>query len=129
MAGLLAELASMLYWTMLAACTVGPGTVVTCARAGAEFGLSLIWALLVAALIAFTLQEGTARLTIVSGLSLGQCLKTKYSHMTKADGVAAEQARAWVTWPAVPPNRPAGVQHRRHLLAGCRLRHPRQPPL
>ena len=67
------EFASMLYWTMLAACTVGPGTVVTCSRsvdklfsvlgsmklnirAGAEFELSLIWALVVAGLIAFTLQ-------------------------------------------------------------------------
>jgi len=78
----------MLYWTMLAACTVGPGTVVTCSRAGAEFGLNLIWALVVAALIAFTLQEGTARLTIVSGTSLGQCLKTKYQHMTKVYNTA-----------------------------------------
>ena len=74
---------SLLYWTMLAACTVGPGTVVTCARAGAEFSLSLTWALVVAGLIAFTLQEGTARLTIVSGLSLGQCLRAKYEHTAK----------------------------------------------
>ena len=28
----LREFSSMLYWTMLAACTVGPGTVVTCSR-------------------------------------------------------------------------------------------------
>ena len=76
----LKEFTSLLYWTMLAACTVGPGTVVTCARAGAEFSLSLIWALVVAGLIAFTLQEGTARLTIVSGKSLGQCLKDKYKN-------------------------------------------------
>merc|ERR1712106_853836 len=82
------EVFSMLYWTMLAACTVGPGTVVTCSRAGAEFGLNLIWALVVAALIAFTLQEGTARLTIVSGTSLGQCLKTKYQHMPKVYNTA-----------------------------------------
>jgi len=79
----LKEFASMLYWTMLAACTVGPGTVVTCSRAGAEFELNLIWALVVAGLIAFTLQEGTARLTIVSGRSLGQCLKYKYKHTSK----------------------------------------------
>ena len=77
---ILDEIGSLLYWTMLAACTVGPGTVVTCARAGAEFSLSLIWALVVAGLIAFTLQEGTARLTIVSGKSLGQCLKAKYEN-------------------------------------------------
>ena len=74
------EVLSLLYWTMLAACTVGPGTVVTCARAGAEFQLNLIWALLFASLLAYTLQEGTARLTITSGRSLGQCLQVKYRH-------------------------------------------------
>ena len=74
------EAASLLYWTMLAACTVGPGTVVTCARAGAEFELNLIWALIFASLLAYTLQEGTARLTITSGRSLGQCLQMKYQH-------------------------------------------------
>ena len=79
----LKEVTSLLYWTMLAACTVGPGTVVTCARAGAEFSLSLTWALLLAGLIAFTLQEGTARLTIVSGRSLGQCLREKYENSAK----------------------------------------------
>jgi len=73
----------MLYWTMLAACTVGPGTVVTCARAGAEYDLSLIWALIFASILAYTLQEGTARLTIVSGKSLGQCLRVKYRNGAK----------------------------------------------
>jgi len=79
----LSELSSILYWMMLAACTVGPGTVVTCARAGAEFELSLVWALVFATALAFTLQEGTARLTIVSGMSLGQCLRVKYRHTAK----------------------------------------------
>ena len=50
------ELVSMLYWSMLAACTVGPGTVVTCARAGAEQGLQLVWALVFATCLAYTLQ-------------------------------------------------------------------------
>jgi len=76
----LKEILSLLYWTMLAACTVGPGTVVTCARAGAEFELNLIWALIFASVLAYILQEGTARLTIVSGRSLGQCLQAKYKH-------------------------------------------------
>ncbi|XP_066912869.1 divalent metal cation transporter MntH-like [Clytia hemisphaerica] len=74
------EIVSLLYWTMLAACTVGPGTVVTCARAGAEFDLNLIWALIFASILSYTLQEGTARLTIKSGKSLGQCLQAKYKH-------------------------------------------------
>ena len=52
------EIVSLLYWTMLAACTVGPGTVVTCARAGAEFDLNLIWALIFASILSYTLQEG-----------------------------------------------------------------------
>ena len=73
----------MLYWSMLAACTVGPGTVVTCARAGAEFELNLIYVLIFASVLAYTLQEGTARLTINSGLSLGQCLRRKYEHTIK----------------------------------------------
>ena len=75
---ILKEITSLLYWAMLAACTVGPGTVVTCSRAGAEYGLHLTWVLLFASVLAYTLQEGTARLTIVSGRSLGQCLRTKY---------------------------------------------------
>ena len=50
------EVLSLLYWSMLAACTVGPGTVVTCARAGAEFQLSLIYVLIFASAMAFILQ-------------------------------------------------------------------------
>ena len=76
----LKEGVNLLYWTMLAACTIGPGTVVTCARAGAEYELHLIWALVFASVLAYILQEGTARLTIVSGKSLGECLQLKYSN-------------------------------------------------
>ena len=82
MGSLCEEFLSLLYWAMLAANTIGPGTVVTCARAGAEFELHLVWVLIFASLLAFTLQEGTVRLTITSGLSLGQCLRTKYRHTT-----------------------------------------------
>ena len=85
---LCSELLSLLYWTMLAATTVGPGTVVTCARAGAEFELHLVWVLIFASLLAFTLQEGTARLTIVSGRDLGQCIRLKYRHGPKIYGSA-----------------------------------------
>ena len=75
---ILKETLNLLYWTMLAATTVGPGTVVSCARAGAEYKLDLIWALSFGSILAYTLQEGTARLTIVSGRSLGECLQSKY---------------------------------------------------
>ncbi len=55
------EVLSLLYWSMLAACTVGPGTVVTCARAGAEFQLSLIYVLVFAPGMAYILQVGQSR--------------------------------------------------------------------
>ena len=77
--GCMREVLALLYWSMLAACTVGPGTVVTCARAGAEYGLQLTWSLFLASILAYILLEASARLTIVSGLSLGQCLQVKYS--------------------------------------------------
>ena len=35
--GAMGSVASLLYWSMLAACTVGPGTVVICARSGVEY--------------------------------------------------------------------------------------------
>ena len=59
---LVKEIISMLYWSMLAACTVGPGTVVTCARAGAEFQLSLIYVLVFASAMAFILQVTETKL-------------------------------------------------------------------
>ena len=86
--GLIKEVGALLYWSMLAACTVGPGTVVTCARAGAEYGLHLTWALFVASILAYIMLEASARLTIVSGLSLGQCLRIKYQNGRKVCGIA-----------------------------------------
>lgn len=37
-----AEISLLLHFSMLAACTIGPGTVVTCSKSGADFGLDLI---------------------------------------------------------------------------------------
>ena len=71
---------------------MGPGTVVTCARAGAEFELNLTWALIFASVLAYILQEGTARLTIVSDRSLGQCLRIKYRNTYQL------LKTAWVCW-------------------------------
>ncbi len=59
----LGEIASLLYWGMLAACTVGPGTVVTCARAGAEQGLNLAWVLIFATILAYILTVSGHEIT------------------------------------------------------------------
>lgn len=73
------EAASLLTWSMLAACTVGPGTVVTCARAGAEDNLVLMWCLVAASAVAYILQEESGRLTMVSGTSFGHALRVKFA--------------------------------------------------
>ncbi len=52
----ISEVASLLFWSMLAATTIGPGSVITCSRAGAEEGLQLIWTLVFATAMAYTLQ-------------------------------------------------------------------------
>jgi NRAMP (natural resistance-associated macrophage protein)-like metal ion transporter len=68
-----------MYWTMLAASTVGPGTIIVMAKSGADYHLHLLWAVLVASVAAYTLQEGAARLYIVSGLDFGQAIRFYFS--------------------------------------------------
>ena len=60
-----AEAQSLLKWSMLAACTVGPGTVVVCAKAGADFDLQLLWALCVALPRRWTAQPPPLRPTLL----------------------------------------------------------------
>ncbi len=52
---------------MIAGAFIGPGTVTTCARAGASFGLALLWALVFSTVACLLLQEAAARLTVVTG--------------------------------------------------------------
>ncbi len=49
------DIASLLYWGMMATGTIGPGTIVTCAKAGAEHKLHLAWVLVFASILAFIL--------------------------------------------------------------------------
>lgn len=55
---------------ILAAAFVGPGTVVTCSAAGAEFGVALLWALLFSGFATWILQEMAMRLSLVTGRDL-----------------------------------------------------------
>lgn len=71
--------ASIVLWSVIAAAFIGPGTVTTAASAGCEFGLALLWALVFSTLACLLLQEASARLTVLSGLTLGQALRRRYS--------------------------------------------------
>lgn len=69
---------NVLFWSLVSAAFIGPGTVTTAAKAGANFGLTLLWALLFSTLATILLQEAAARITIASGKSLGKILSLKY---------------------------------------------------
>jgi manganese transport protein len=73
------RLLSILFWSVIAAAFIGPGTVTTAASAGAGFGYALLWALLFSTLATLVLQEATARLTVVSGRNLGEAIREQFS--------------------------------------------------
>lgn len=54
---------------------IGPGTIITASMAGANYGLSLVWALLFAMVATLILQEMAARLGIVSQQGLGENIR------------------------------------------------------
>ena len=75
----MSRLATTLMWSVIAAAFIGPGTVATAASAGAEFGYALLWALVFSTLACVVLQEASARLRVVSGLTLGAALRRQHS--------------------------------------------------
>jgi len=60
---------------LVTAAFIGPGTILTASRAGAEFGLSLLWALLFSLVMTFVLQEMALRLGLVRRLALTTILR------------------------------------------------------
>ncbi len=73
------KILNILFWSVISAAFIGPGTVTTAAKAGADFGLPLLWALSFATIACLALQEAAARLTIASGLNLGQAISFQSS--------------------------------------------------
>ena len=50
-------LGGVLFWSVISAAFIGPGTVTTAAAAGAGHGLTLLWALVFSTLACIVLQE------------------------------------------------------------------------
>ncbi len=69
---------SVLFWSIISAAFIGPGTITTAASAGASFKEALVWALVFATIATVILQEAAARITIASGLSLGEAIAKRY---------------------------------------------------
>ena len=69
---------SIVFWSIISAAFIGPGTVTTASKAGASFQIALLWALVFSTFATIILQEAAARLTIASGKSLGEIIALKY---------------------------------------------------
>lgn len=60
---------------LVSAAFIGPGTVTICSIAGVNFGYSLLWALLISIFACIVLQEMSARLGLISGKGLSDCIR------------------------------------------------------
>lgn len=63
--------------SVITAAFIGPGTVTTCAKAGAHVGMALLWALAFSVVACLVLQEAAARVQVVTGRPLGHALRTR----------------------------------------------------
>ncbi|TRX61349.1 divalent metal cation transporter [Fulvivirga sp. M361] len=66
MSSLRKRLVSILFWSVISAAFIGPGTLATASSSGTNFQLQLVWVLIFATLACIVLQEMAARLTIMS---------------------------------------------------------------
>ena len=60
---------------LVSAAFIGPGTVTVCSLAGVKFGYGLLWALLISIFACIILQEMSARLGLISGKGLSDCIR------------------------------------------------------
>ncbi len=57
---------------------IGTGSVTTMAKAGAEYGMSLFWALVLSCIFTFVLMVAYGQLTLVSGKTALNNIKTEF---------------------------------------------------
>ncbi len=69
---------NFIFWLVIAAAFIGPGTVTTAASAGANHQYQLLWALLFSTGACIVLQEAAARVSIVTGQTLGAAIQSRF---------------------------------------------------
>lgn len=75
MLSLKSRLYSILFWSVISAAFIGPGTLATASSAGAIYKLDLTWALVFATVACIVLQEMAARMAVVNNRSLSAILR------------------------------------------------------
>lgn len=73
------RLLAILFWSVLSAAFIGPGTITVATRAGHGFGLELLWALSFSTFACIVLQEASARVAAVSGKDLATALRERFT--------------------------------------------------
>ena len=63
---------------MVTASFIGPGTVTTATRAGAEFGYALLWTVIFSIIATIILQEMSARIGIITKGGLGEAILEEF---------------------------------------------------
>lgn len=66
---------------LVTAAFIGPGTIATASRAGAEFGFALLWAVGFAVIATVVLQEMAARLGLIARLGLAEAIRGSIHHV------------------------------------------------
>ena len=84
---------------LVAAAFIGPGTVTSCSTSGANYGYTLLWAMLLSVISVIIMQSMAARLGIVSKMGLGQALREKF-HSKPARILLASHTKP-VTFPVL----------------------------
>lgn len=67
---------------LVAAAFIGPGTVTSCSKSGADYGFTLLWAMLLSVISVIIMQSMAARVGIVTKMGLSQALREKFSNKT-----------------------------------------------
>ena len=70
---------------LIAAAFIGPGTVTLCTIAGASFGYSLIWAIILSIFSTLVLQEMSLRIGLITKMNLAQVIRI---NIKQANGIA-----------------------------------------
>jgi len=72
------RLLNIVFWSVVSAAFIGPGTITTATKAGAAYGFDLLWAIAFSTFACLLLQEASARITIYSGRDLGQAIAKQF---------------------------------------------------
>jgi Mn2+/Fe2+ NRAMP family transporter len=72
------RVSQVIFWSVISAAFIGPGTITTALNAGSNYQLDLIWAVVFSIFACIILQESVSRITIISGFTLGEAIQKKY---------------------------------------------------